>query len=86
MIARELRSKRRKGVVGTGAMSDPYNPYEQEYRLTRGGALELIDANGFGGASIATKSDLVTRGGYRCAQLDQNPFARAGQDHRHHSR
>lgn len=59
LIARELRSKRRKGVVGTGAMSDPYNLYEKEYRLTRG-ALELIDANGFG-ASIATKSDLVTR-------------------------
>jgi DNA repair photolyase len=59
LIGRELRGKRRKGVVGTGAMSDPYNLYEQEYRLTRG-ALELIDANGFG-ASIATKSDLVTR-------------------------
>jgi len=59
LIARELRSKRRKGVVGTGAMSDPYNPFERELRLTRG-ALELVDAHGFG-ASIATKSDLVTR-------------------------
>ncbi len=59
LIARELGSKRRKGVIGTGAMSDPYNPLEQEHRLTRG-ALELIDAHGFG-ISIATKSDLVTR-------------------------
>jgi DNA repair photolyase len=59
LIARELRSKRRRGVVGTGAMSDPYNPYESEHRLTRG-ALELIDAAGFG-ASIVTKSDLVIR-------------------------
>ena len=59
LIARELRSKRRKGVVGTGAMSDPYNPFEREHCLTRG-ALELVDAHGFG-ASIATKSDLVTR-------------------------
>lgn len=59
LIARELKSKRRTGVVGTGAMSDPYNPFEKQYRLTRG-ALELINLHGFG-ISIATKSDLVTR-------------------------
>lgn len=59
LIARDLKRKRRKGVVGTGAMSDPYNPFEQEHRLTRG-ALELICAHGFG-IAIATKSDLVTR-------------------------
>ena len=51
--------KRKTGVVGTGAMSDPYNPFEKEYRLTRG-ALELINRYRFG-ISIATKSDLVTR-------------------------
>ncbi|MGE5632045.1 MAG: SPL family radical SAM protein [Caulobacteraceae bacterium] len=59
IIARELKSKRRTGVVGTGAMSDPYNPFEKEYRLTRG-ALQLINNYGFG-VSIATKSDLITR-------------------------
>ena len=59
IIERELKSKRRKGVVGTGAMSDPYNPFEKEYRLTRG-ALELIDRYHFG-ISIATKSDLLIR-------------------------
>ena len=59
LIARELKSKRRTGVIGTGAMSDPYNPFEKEYRLTRG-ALKLINTYGFG-VSIATKSDLVTR-------------------------
>lgn len=59
IIGRELKSKRRTGVIGTGAMSDPYNPLEKEYRLTRG-ALELINANKFG-VSIATKSDLITR-------------------------
>lgn len=58
-IERELKSKRRKGVVGTGAMSDPYNPFEKEYCLTRG-ALELINRYGFG-VSIATKSNLITR-------------------------
>lgn len=59
LIERELKSKRRTGVVGTGAMSDPYNPFEKEYQLTRG-ALELVNKYGFG-ISIATKSDLITR-------------------------
>ncbi len=59
IIQRELKSRRKTGVVGTGAMSDPYNPYEKEYRLTRG-ALSLINEYGFGSA-VATKSDLVTR-------------------------
>lgn len=59
LIARDLKSKRKTGVVGTGAMSDPYNPFEKEFQLTRR-ALELIDRYGFG-VSIATKSDLVSR-------------------------
>lgn len=59
IIRRELKSKRKKGVVGTGAMSDPYNPYEKKFSLTRD-ALEIIDNNGFG-AAIATKSDLIKR-------------------------
>ncbi len=59
IIERELRSKRRKGVVGTGAMSDPYNVLEKDHCLTRG-ALALVNAYGFG-ISIATKSELVTR-------------------------
>ncbi|MGL4910965.1 MAG: radical SAM protein [Romboutsia sp.] len=59
IIAKDLKSKQRKGVVGTGAMSDPYNPFEKKYGLTRE-ALNLIDENRFG-ISIATKSDLITR-------------------------
>lgn len=59
LIERELMSKRRKGVVGTGAMSDPYNPFEKKYGLTKG-ALELLNRYGFG-AAIATKSDLIVR-------------------------
>lgn len=54
-----LRRKTLKGVIGTGAMSDPYNPAEEKYQLT-GQALELIKAHGFG-VAIATKSPLVTR-------------------------
>ena len=59
MIRRELSTKRKKGVVGTGAMSDPYNPLEKEHNLTRG-ALEIIDSLGFG-AAITTKSALILR-------------------------
>lgn len=59
IIRDDLRRKVRKGVVGTGAMSDPYNPFEKELNLTRH-SLELIDAFGFG-ASIATKSTLLFR-------------------------
>lgn len=59
MIRRELKSKRKKGVIGTGAMSDPYNPFEKKFSLTRN-ALESIDNSGFG-VAIATKSDLITR-------------------------
>jgi DNA repair photolyase len=59
LIERELKSKRKTGVIGTGAMSDPYNPFEKEYKLTRG-ALEIINRYGFG-ISITTKSDLISR-------------------------
>ena len=59
LVASELRSKRKKGVVGTGAMSDPYNPFEKEAKLTKG-AVQLIDQYRFG-ISIATKSDLILR-------------------------
>lgn len=58
IINRELKTKM-SGVVGTGSMSDPYNPNEKELKLSRN-ALELINAYGFG-VSIATKSDLITR-------------------------
>lgn len=59
IIRDDLRRKVRTGVIGTGAMSDPYNPYEKDLQLTRH-ALELVDAFGFG-AAIATKSTLMLR-------------------------
>ncbi len=55
----ELARKTHRGVVATGAMSDPYNPFERGECLTRH-ALELLNAYGFG-VAIATKSDLITR-------------------------
>lgn len=59
IIRDDLRRKVRLGVVGTGSMSDPYNPFEGELKLTRH-ALELVAAYGFG-AAIATKSTLLCR-------------------------
>lgn len=55
----ELRRKVRSGIIGTGAMSDPYNPFEKTELLTRH-ALELISAYGFG-ITVITKSNLITR-------------------------
>lgn len=59
VIRDDLERKVKIGVVGTGAMSDPYNPFEEELLLTRH-ALTLLEAYGFG-VAIATKSDLITR-------------------------
>ena len=59
IIRDDLKRKVKKGVVATGSMSDPYNPFEKELQLTRH-ALELLSAFGFG-ALVMTKSVLVTR-------------------------
>ena len=55
----ELRRKIRTGIVGTGSMSDPYNPFEETELVTRH-SFELIDAFGFG-AAVLTKSPLISR-------------------------
>lgn len=52
-----LRRKRRPCMIGTGAMSDPYMPLEEELRHTRK-ALELIHRYGFG-VTLITKSNRV---------------------------
>lgn len=59
IIRRDLKVKKKKGVIGTGAMSDPYNPFEKQLCLTRE-ALKQINENSFG-VSIITKSPLITR-------------------------
>lgn len=59
ILNQELKSKRKKGVIGIGAMSDTYNPFEKEYQITRK-ALKLISYYNFG-ISIETKSDLIVR-------------------------
>ena len=59
IIRNDLRRKVRKGVIVTGAASDPYNPFEEKLLLTRH-SLELINAYEFG-VGISTKSPLITR-------------------------
>lgn len=59
ILEQELVRKRKKGIVCTGSMSDPYNPFEEELQLTKK-ALELFAYYGYG-VAIFTKSDLILR-------------------------
>lgn len=59
LLEAALKGKRRKCMIGTGAMSDPYIPLELTEKLTRR-CLELIDRYGFG-LAIQTKSDRILR-------------------------
>ncbi len=59
LLAEALYRKRKKCMIGTGSMCDPYLPLEKELCLTRR-TLEIIEKYGFG-AAVLTKSDLVLR-------------------------
>ena len=59
LLEEVLRRKRRRCMIGTGSMCDPYLPLEKETRITRQ-CLKIIDRYGFG-VSVLTKSDLVLR-------------------------
>ena len=59
LLEEALRKKRKRCVIGTGSMCDPYIPIEKELCLTRR-CLEIIDRYNFG-AAVLTKSDLVLR-------------------------
>lgn len=54
-----LKRRRRRCMIGTGSMCDPYMPIERELGLTRK-CLELIERYGYG-VSLITKSDLILR-------------------------
>ncbi len=59
LLEKALRSKRKRCMIGTGAMSDPYMHCEEELKLTRK-CLEIIKEYGFG-LAIQTKSDRILR-------------------------
>ncbi len=59
LLENTLRRKRKRCMIGTGSMSDPYMPLEAQLEYTRK-ALLLIEKYGFG-ATLITKSDRVLR-------------------------
>ena len=59
LLERALASKRKKCMVGTGAMCDPYMQCEEELQLTRK-CLEIIDRYEFG-LAVQTKSNRILR-------------------------
>lgn len=59
LLEQALRSKRKKCMIGTGSMTDPYIPLEVEIGNIRK-ALSLIDEYGFG-VTLITKSNRILR-------------------------
>lgn len=59
LLETALRSKRKRCMIGTGSMCDPYIPAETSLKLTRK-CLELIDQYEYG-VAILTKSSRILR-------------------------
>ncbi len=59
LLEKALKSKRKKCMIGTGAMCDPYLHIEESLKLTRK-CLELIDQYEYG-VAVQTKSTRVLR-------------------------
>lgn len=57
LLEQKLKSKRKKCVIGTGAMSDPYMPIKENLQHTRI-CFEIIEKYGFG-LAVQTKSNLI---------------------------
>lgn len=55
LLEKILKSKRKKCMISTGSMSDPYMPIEKELKLTRK-CLEIIDKYGFGATIITNQT------------------------------
>jgi DNA repair photolyase len=59
LLEQKLKAKRKKCMIGTGAMSDPYIPLPENLQNIRT-CLEIIEKYGFG-LAIQTKSNLILR-------------------------
>ncbi len=55
----QLKKRRQKCMIATGAMTDPYIPLEKDLENTRK-CLNVIEKNNFG-VALLTKSDLILR-------------------------
>ena len=59
LLEEKLSSKRKRCMIGTGSMSDPYIPLNESLEITRA-CFEIIEKYGFG-LTVQTKSNLVLR-------------------------
>jgi DNA repair photolyase len=59
LLEQKLKTKHKKCMIGTGAMSDPYIPITENLHNIRT-CLEIIEKHGFG-LAIQTKSNLILR-------------------------
>ena len=59
LLEETLKKKRKRCMIGTGSMGDPYIPLEKDLQLMRR-CLEIIERYNFG-VTLQTKSDLVLR-------------------------
>jgi DNA repair photolyase len=59
LLEKKLRTMRKKCMIGSGAMSDPYIPVAENLRNIRA-CLEIIEKYGFG-LAIQTKSNLILK-------------------------
>ena len=59
ILADQLKRKRKRGMISTGAMCDSYMPFVETLAVTRE-CLEVIERYGFG-VAIQTKSNLILR-------------------------
>lgn len=73
LLEQKLRSKRKKCMIGTGAMCDPYMHIEEKLCLTRQ-CLEIINKYGFG-VAVQTKSDRILRDIDLLSEINKNTKA-----------
>lgn len=59
LLEKALKSKRKRCMIGTGAMSDPYTPIEKDLKIMQK-CLEIIDKYSFG-VAVQTKSADILR-------------------------
>lgn len=73
LLEKALQSKRKKCMIGTGSMADPYMHCEEKLELMKQ-CLEMIERYGFG-ATVITKSDRILRDLHLFSKINQKAKA-----------